>query len=193
MADGQNLHDKLGMGADKPGEEMPSWAIPPAPGELTVPGDLTWARELVNVGAPPPSYLPRDVLSAILGAAPLPESEGPGTIDDILRRILGAETIADALTDEDAVSLDHVFGLVLVVDEPRWFPSEFTGGASAFCVVRATEEQGGLTHRLVIGSQQPQVILWRAWVEDQLPIRCRFVKSAKPTKAGFYPYNLVKA
>lgn len=163
------------------------------PTTALVPSDLAWAREILPDTGEDSAYTFREVLNAITGKAPLPESDRAGSIDPILARVLSAATLDEGISAMKTTAMEDLNNVTLLVDNPRWFPSEFEGGARAFCVVEAVEEMTGLVHSLVIGSQQPQVVIWRAFVEGLLPLQCRITRSAKPTRAGFFPYNIVRA
>lgn len=162
-------------------------AVPETSSEL-----LVWARQQIADVDTGQEYEPRAVLLAIMGTGELPKREKAGTIDGILARILDAATFDEAIAEGETEGIEAVLGRSLTLANPRWFPSEFAGGSNCFCVVEAVDMTTGTVSQLVIGSQQPLIALWRAQAEQRFPFVCRFVQSAKPTAAGFYPYNLVR-
>lgn len=151
---------------------------------------MSWAVAQLGENLDIRPYGDRDILLAIMGRATLPASDEGAGVDEIIRRMLEAPTVHDAISKSSTSAIIHIMGVPVDVDRPRWFPSSFAGGALAFCVVDAVEVDTGLVHNVVIGSQQPQVAIWRAMIEMALPLRCKFTQSERPTAAGFYPYNL---
>jgi hypothetical protein len=190
MSDAPTLRERLGAESQP---EQPADIIGALQGASN---DLEWGRALLGLEPRLPAYSPRDVLPAILGSSELPADEGAGRVDPVVTRILMADNLEDALRAQVTEPLEAVLQLPLYLSQPRWYPSEYwregdeAGGAACFCVVEAVEQESGLVHTLTIGSQQAQAAIWRAWAEGKLPLSCRFIKSAKATRSGFFPYNI---
>lgn len=193
MSDSPTLHEKLTgePAANGNDETVAGRLIVDDPG---LPDVINWARSQISVTPRLPAYTPKEVFPAILGSAELPADEGAGTIDEIVARLLDAPTLEAALQQQQTESLEGILGVTLMVDRPRWYPTDYAEQTSrCFVVVEAIEWESGVVHTVTIGSTQPMVAIWRAWAEGKLPLKCIFHRSEKKTRAGFYPYNLVGA
>lgn len=151
---------------------------------------LEMARLILPSAATRPQHQPIDVFYAIAGEAELPELEEAQGVEAMMARILGAPTLEEAMTGTGAESAEKVLGRRLTIDRPRWYPTEYAGAPRCFAVVEAVDAETDTVTALVIGSQVPLTIIWRAWVEGLLPLRCVLTRAEKATKAGFYPFNL---
>lgn len=158
--------------------------------ELAVPV-LEYARELMPLTAHAPAWTPLEVFKAIMGKEPLPEVESDGSIDPIIARLLAAPSLEQAIAQSGTLNIEDVLKQRVELSAPRWFPSDYSEGALAFCVVECVDIDDGVTGVLVVGSVQPQIVIWRAMVEGKLPLACRFVQSEKKTKSGFLPFSIV--
>lgn len=138
-----------------------------------------------------PEYDPGVLFRAIMGNEDLPKPEGAGSIDPIIARILSAPDVESAIRQTETTGMDALLGRALELENPRWFPSDFKEGARCFVVCDAVELESGIVNTVTIGSVQPQVVIWRAWLEGKLPLKCRFAQSAKPSASGYFPFSII--
>lgn len=157
---------------------------------LTAAQLLSWALETVPQLEERAVGDPKDIFRAIVGQAPLPQSKERGDGNAIIARIIAAPSLDEAIMGSETAALDRILGRHVKLSNPRWFPSEYEGGPLCFCVLETADMDDGIVSTVVIGSVQPQTVIWRAWVEDRFPFVAMFTKAAKPTASGFYPYNL---
>jgi hypothetical protein len=152
---------------------------------------LAWALEQLPAEAREQGFASRDLFLAIMGKVALPQTEESGSINGMLARVLAAPDVDTAILGQGTATIERVLGRPVSIDNPRWYPSEYAGGPLCFTVVEAVDMEDGTVEALVVGSQHPQLVIWRAWLEGRLPLVVKFVKATKPTAAGFYPYNIV--
>lgn len=154
---------------------------------------LEEARAMAMGLATEQAYGPADVLAAIMGSRQLPGGDAQQAQMSIVSQILAAETLTDAIAGTSAEGAETILDRDIDVLAVRWFPSSFDQNATCFALISCADCEDGLMHSVSTGSVQVMTIIWRAWVEDSLPLRCRITRSKRATANGYFPFNLIPA
>jgi len=115
------------------------------------------------------------------------------TSDDMMVDILTATTVDDILGgSNNAIHLQDIVGTPFTIDKATLRESDYDAGLPAFVVLHVTFDDGT---KGVVTTGATTVVSQciRMHQLNAFPQRVNSFKPSKPTKAGYYPIQLVKA
>jgi hypothetical protein len=119
----------------------------------------------------------------------IPSEAGGGT-EDILRKILDAQTWDELDAPWETSSIDDILGKQLRITAAKRRPSSFKSGLGIFLVLTLTDTATGDVHVKTTGSIAVVGQVARAYALDALPAVVEWVRAARPTENGYYPQHL---
>lgn len=111
--------------------------------------------------------------------------------DDMLVDILTATTVDDILGG-NAIHLQDIIGTPFTINKATLRESDYDAGLPAFVVLNVTFD-GGNNGVVTTGASTVVAQVIRMHQIGVFPQRVNSYKTTKPTKAGYYPVQLVKA
>jgi hypothetical protein len=140
-----------------------------------------------------PEPSPKEVIQWIAGTAEMDETDPEQTTRSIMARILSETTATGILSGHKVTHADQVLGAALEATAVKWQRSTVDGGSSCYAVITAHMIDTEETITLTCGGRNVMTQLLAFQVHQLLPVRCRIMRAAKPTEAGFYPLWLEPA
>ena len=111
--------------------------------------------------------------------------------EEILARIIAADSLEAGLADENLVKLDEVVGHNIVIHSVVARPGTVDEGWGAYCSLDVTID-GKEDHKVVnTSSKEVCVVVWRAFVERRLPLTCHVILKGNPTPGRNQPVGLI--
>lgn len=139
-----------------------------------------------------PLHTPREILAAITKQGELPEQDAEDSVRQIIARILAADTVEDILR-KDVLHARDLLDVPLEIQAVKWQMSGYEEGANCYAVMDAVNIATGEQTVITCGAVAVQTQLLRLWVGGFLPVTAMVVKSARPTRNGYYPLWLAPA
>jgi hypothetical protein len=152
-------------------------------------------------------------LAQLLGARVLPVKKWIGALVEqerfeetdeeaaalsIVRAILLADTPESMFAAMNTQSVDDLLGKepgarsnVFEIRSATPLASTFDEGPSVFAVISARDMAEGVDVTLSCGARAVQTAILAAQLRGWLPLKAAFERKRKPTRAGYYPINLV--
>lgn len=121
------------------------------------------------------------------------ESDSANAVEDILGRILQAETADDILAEDGLIEAEELLGVPVQIWSYKVNESDFTDGMPGYLVIDAIRQDTGEKVTIGCGAVKVQAQILKLKRIGALPIVVKFVKNEKGTKAGRHPLSLVKA
>jgi hypothetical protein len=166
-----------------------------ATGEPVAPDDPRAAAELdamlAQVVGEGPSA--QEILQAIVGGEDMPDSTAAQSQAGIVARILAGTDPEGVLDMGEPVKAEDLEQVPLIVTGVRWMRSTFEEGPSVYAVLDAERIDNEEAVKVTCGSVNVMTQLLRLQTMGAFPQKVKIVKSARPTKSGYYPYWLQPA
>lgn len=114
-------------------------------------------------------------------------------IEDIVGRVLDAETVDDVLADDSAIGADEILNVPIQVWSVKVNESDVQGALPFYCVIEGVRQDTGENVVVTCGSVKVCTQLMKLDRMKAFPVVVKIVKKDKATLAGYYPLALVKA
>lgn len=103
---------------------------------------------------------------------------------DIVRRILGAETLAEAAQDFTATPAENIEGIIVEVRSVAFMQSAFTEGAPVYALMRCVPDGSSKELVVSIGGRSVMAMLLWALKHGEFPFAGTFRKRQSKTPDG---------
>lgn len=114
-------------------------------------------------------------------------------IEDIVGRVLDAETVDDVLADDSAIGADEILGVPIQIWSVKVNESEVQGALPFYAVIEGVRQDTGENVVVTCGSVKVCAQLMKLDRLKAFPVVVKIVKKDKATLAGYFPLALVKA
>lgn len=122
-------------------------------------------------------------------AVAIPADLGGGT-EDILAKILAAETWDQLDEPWETSDIDDILGKELTITKVTRRPSTFRGGLGVFLVVHLMDKRSGKEYVKTTGSVSVVGQIARAYFIGAMPLTVEWVRADRPSDNGYYPQHL---
>jgi len=119
----------------------------------------------------------------------IPADLGNGT-EDILAKILAAETWDQLDAPWETSDIDDIQGLELTITKVTRRPSTFKGGLGVFLVVHLMDKRTGKEYVKTTGSVSVVGQIARAYFLGAMPLSVKWVRAERPSDSGYFPQHL---
>lgn len=132
-----------------------------------------------------------DIRNALLNMTEVQAVSSEAVQQDIVRRILEAETIEEAAQSFESVSAEDVEGKVLAINGIAWLKSTYKEGPPVYALVKCVPANTKKEITVSIGGRSVMAFLLWAQEHKVMPFKCVFVRSEPGGEHG-YRYWQVK-
>jgi hypothetical protein len=122
-------------------------------------------------------------------AVMIPADLGGGT-EDILRKILSAETWDQLDEPWETSEIDDILGKTLHITKVTRRPSTFAGGLGVFLVIHLTDSKTGKEYVKTTGSISVVGQIARAYALGVTAMTVQWLRAERPSASGYYPQHL---
>lgn len=120
------------------------------------------------------------------------EANNANAVEDIINRVMVAETLDDILADDTTIDAEDLVGVSLQVWSFKVNESDFAQGMPGYMVIEAVRRDTNEQIVFTCGATKVQAQLLRMQRLNLLPAVVKLAKPDKATRSGFFPLQLVK-
>lgn len=109
---------------------------------------------------------------------------------EIAERIMQADTVEAVYDQVEPTKARELFEVPLEVYGLRLHESDYEGGLKGYAAIDCANLKTGERLIVTCGGSTVLTQLIKTWLLEAFPVRIRFHRKDKPTRRGFYPYDL---
>lgn len=130
---------------------------------------------------------PATIARAIMGEATIDGGDPEDTGKAIVARLLLAESVDEALAQNNVAGAEVMLGANIEVHNVKWMPSSYDKGPKVYALMDVTEMATGQRRTVSCGSASVLAQLLRIQVTNEFPQVVKIVQATRATAAGNYP------
>jgi hypothetical protein len=115
----------------------------------------------------------------------LVETDPQAIQDDMVRRILEAETAEDVLAPQAVEHARDLVGVPMTIHRAKVNESDYEGGPGVYAIIEAELHDDGRTTTFSCGAQKVLAQVYRLAQLRAIPVDCVLKESPKPSKNGY--------
>jgi hypothetical protein len=132
----------------------------------------------------------RELIERFAEMAVMIPADNSGGTEDILRKILSAETWGQLDEPWQATQVDDILGKTLHITKVTRRPSTMAGGLGQFLVIHLQDAKTGKEYVKTTGSIAVVGQIARAYALGVTALTVEWCKAERPSASGFYPQHL---